>query len=272
MSKASGRADTRAEPRIERWQHWIAATCSGLLHLLFLLLAMLTPPIAVTAPQGAAAGSRMAVDFIGETSPQPTAPPAVRPTPAKPTTKPLPASRVQSTLVARADDPLPYVVPDETAADTAQTPAAAMPTAAPTPRRRPHVWGQPPGMLPEDAATENAGVARSPATDHGRGNDTSAAASLEVGGYQVYYDLRSETRLRAWRDKGMTEVFLLLPGTRRYMVCPLETALKRESGPCRLLEPDSPELAAIGDAREVIDMQRVYRQGEVVWSGPGPYR
>jgi len=127
-------------------------------------------------------------------------------------------------------------------------------------------------MLPEDVASENTGLARSPATDRGRGNDTSAGVSLEVGGYQVYYDLRAETRLRAWRDKGMTEIFLLLPGTRRYMACPLETALKRESGPCRLLEPDSPELATIGDAREVIDMQRVYRQGEVVWDGPGPYR
>lgn len=95
---------------------------------------------------------------------------------------------------------------------------------------------------------------------------------MEVGSYQVYYDLRSEPRLRAWREQGMTELFLPLPGTQRYMVCPLETALRRESGPCRLLEPDSPELEKIGDAREVIDMQKVYRRGELVWSGPGPYR
>jgi hypothetical protein len=271
MSKAPSRADTRAEARIERLQHWIAVLSSALLHLLFLLLAMLIPPVIVTPPQGADAGGRMAVDFIGDTPPQPTdAPPAVTPAPRKPAAKRA-ASRVQSTLVARADDPVPYVVPDETAQDTAQTPAAAMPTAPTTPRR-PHIWGQPPGMLPEDTAAENAGPARSPAIDRGRGNASGADTSLEVGGYQVYYDLRSEPRLRAWRDKGMTEVFLLLPGTRRYMVCPLETALRRESGPCRLLEPDSPELAAIGDAREVIDMQRVYRQGELVWSGPGPYR
>ena len=274
MSKASSRADARAEARIERWQHWIAVLSSALLHLLFLLLAMWSSPITMTTPQGAAAGSRMAVDFIGDTPPQPTdAPPAAKPAPLKPAAKPRAASRVQSTPVPRADDPVPYVVPDEAAQDTAQAPAAAAPTAPTTPRRRPHIWGQPPGMLPEETAPENAGLARSPGIDRGRGNDASAAvASLEVGGYQVYYDLRSETRLRAWRDKGMTEVFLLLPGTRRYMVCPLETALRRESGPCRLLEPDSPELAAIGDAREVIDMQRVYRQGEVVWSGPGPYR
>ena len=128
-------------------------------------------------------------------------------------------------------------------------------------------------MLPEDLAPENAGLARSPATDRGRRNDAyNAAPSMEVGGYQVYYDLLSEARLRAWRDQGMTEIFLPLPGTRRYMICPLETALKRESGPCRLLEPDDPELAKIGDAREDINMQKVYRLGEEVWSGPGPYQ
>lgn len=274
MSKALSRADARAEPRIERLQHWIAVLSSALLHLLFLLLAMLSAPVIVAPPQGTAGGSRMAVDFIGDTPPQPThAPPAPTPTPRKPAAKPRTASRVQSTLVTRADDPVPYVVPDETTQDSAQAPAAATPTAPTTPRRRAYVWGQPPGMLAENVATENAGLARSSAIDHGRGNDTSAAVtSLEVGGYRVYYDLRSENRLRTWRDQGMTEIFLLLPGTRRYMACPLETALRRESGPCRLLEPDSPELKTIGDAREAIDMQRVYRQGEVVWSGPGPYR
>ncbi len=129
-------------------------------------------------------------------------------------------------------------------------------------------------MLQEDHAPQNAGLSSSPAIQRGRSNNAAAAAepSLEVGGYQVYYDLRSEARLRAWRDAGMTELFMPLPGTRQYMVCMLETALKRESGPCRLLEPDSPELATIGDAREGINMQQVYRQGEVVWRGPGPYR
>ena len=37
-------------------------------------------------------------------------------------------------------------------------------------------------------------------------------------------------------------------------------------------EPDDPELKNIGDAREVINMQQVYRRGEAVWRGPGPYR
>lgn len=95
---------------------------------------------------------------------------------------------------------------------------------------------------------------------------------MEVGGYQVYYDLLDEARLRAWRDQGMTELFLPLPGTRRLMVCPLEVALRRESSACRLVEPDAPELKNIGDARDVITMQRVYRLGEVLWSGPGAYR
>ncbi|MGH8060674.1 MAG: type II toxin-antitoxin system RelE/ParE family toxin [Pseudoxanthomonas sp.] len=284
MSKASSEADTRVESWLERWQHWIAAIISVLLHLLFLFLMLLSSRINVTPPQGTAGGSRMVVDFIGATPPQPRRTTPAKPAARKPAAKRPAASRVQSTLVTQADHPLPpdadalaEEVPtpmpddaDDAAQDQAQAPAAAPP---PTPQRYPHTWGQPPGMLPEDLAPENAGLARSSSTDRGRRNDASnAAPSMEVGGYQVYYDQRSETRLRAWRDQGMTEIFLPLPGTRRYMVCRLETALKRESGPCRLLEPDSPELKNIGDAREGINMQKVYRQGEEVWSGPGPYR
>ncbi len=270
MSKVSSRADARAEPLIERWQHWIAALSSALLHLLFLLLAMWSSRIPVTTAQGTDAGSRMAVAFVGKAPPPVNAAP-----PRKPAAKPA-ASRVQSTLVTQAEDPVPPPAPDNDAQDQAET-VAKMPPAAPTtpapPQRRAHTWGQPPGMLPENVAPENAGLARSPAIARGRGNGAAGAgASLEVDGYQVYYDLRSEARLRTWRDQGMTELFLPLPGTRRLMVCPLETALKRESGPCRLLEPDSPELASIGDAREAIDMQRVYRRGEAVWRGPGPYK
>lgn len=269
MSKASSPPDAKAESWIERWQHWIAVLLSALLHLLLLILAMLTSPITVAPPQGAAAGgSRMAVDFIGATTPQPTiAPPVNKPPAPKSAKKKAPASRVQATRVVVAEDPLPPDEEDE--ATQAQAPAAAPP---PTPQRRPHVWGQPPGMLQEDTAPENAGLARSPAIDRGRGNASGNDTSLEVGGYQVYYDLRNETKLRAWRDRGMTEIFLPLPGSRQYMACPLETALKRDSGPCRLVDPDSPEMKAIGDARDVIDMQKVYRRGELVWSGPGPYR
>jgi hypothetical protein len=270
MSKASSPPDAKAESWVERWQHWIAVLLSGLLHLLLLLLVMLTPPITVAPPQGAAAGGgRMAVDFIGATPPQPTlTPPVKKPPAAKSAKKKAPASRVQATRVAVAEDPLP---PDEED-EAAQAQAAAAPP-PPTPQRRPHVWGQPPGMLPQETAPENAGLANSPSIDRGSGNNASGRdTSLEVGGYQVYYDLRNDVKLRAWRDQGMTEIFLPLPGIRKYMACPLETALRRESGPCRLVDPEAPEMKAIGDARDVIDMQKVYRRGELVWSGPGPYR
>ena len=271
MSQASSPADARAESRTERLQHWIAALSSALLHLLFVLIALWLSPVNVTPPQGSAAGSRMAVDFIGKTPP----PPTPKPTPRKvEASKPAAASRVQTTAVAHSDDPMPDNNPDDAAQGDSQAAAAATPPPAPTQTlpRRSRIWGQPPGMMAEDHAAENAGLARSPATQRGRGNDSVSGPSMEVGGYQVYYDLRSETRLRTWRDQGMTEVFLPLPGSRRYMACPLETALKRESGPCRLIEPDSPELANIGDAREAINMQKVFRMGEVVWSGPGAYR
>ncbi|HEY5971601.1 MAG TPA: type II toxin-antitoxin system RelE/ParE family toxin [Pseudoxanthomonas sp.] len=268
MSKASSKADPRAEDRIERWQHWIAVLSSALLHLLFLFLAMWSSAVPVTTAEGGDAGSRMAVDFIGVTPPTVSMAPARKP--AAPAAKSPAKSRARSTPVTRADDPVPPDSPDDAAQGQAQAPAASSPQ---LPQRRSHVWGQPPGMLQEDVAPVNAGLARSAAAGRGRRSDASSAEpSLEVGGYQVYYDLRSETRLRAWRDQGVTELFMPLPGTRRYMVCPLETALRRESGPCRLLEPDSPELETIGDAREVINMQQVYRQGEPVWRGPGPYK
>lgn len=273
MSKASSRADARAERRSELLQRWIAVLASALLHLLLLLLATLSSPITVTKPQGADsdAGSRMDVEFIG------VAPPPVSLAVAsKPAATPPEASPIQTTLVTHADDPVPPEAPDDAAQDPAPAPAASTPPTPPTsevPQRRSHIWGQPPGMIQEDLAPVNAGRARSPSIKRGRGNGASSAEiSMEVGGYEVYYDLISETRLRAWRDQGMTELFIPLPGTRRYMVCPLETTLRRESGPCRLLAPDSPELKTIGDAREAIIMQQVYRQGELVWRGPGPYR
>ncbi len=58
MSKASSRADAAAESWIERWQHWIAALSSALLHLLFLLLALWSSRVVVTTSQGAAARQR----------------------------------------------------------------------------------------------------------------------------------------------------------------------------------------------------------------------
>ena len=286
MSQASRLADARDEPRIERLQPWIAALLSALLHLACLLLALLAPPVTMTAPQGASAGSVTLVDFIGDTPPQPMPSPVPPASPEPPAPAPPATSRLQSTPVPRADAALPQVVDEPLQAAPARSrparpasaprpQAAVAPPAAPPPtaRRPAHRWGQPPGMLPRDTAPVHAGPTSGPGSDNSRRSDSpSAQPSMEVGGYQVYYDLSSERRLREWRDQGMSEVFIPLPGTRDYMVCPLETALRRESGPCRLLAPDAPELAGIGDARQVITMHRVYRRGELVWRGPRPYR
>jgi len=262
MSKASRRTGPARRDPTDRLHAWIAALVAALWHGLLVLLLVLSPPITVTAPpQGGDAGSRLQVTYINEV-PKP-------PSPAPPRERRAPVaapSRVQATQVEQAEASAALQVVD-------------IPPAPPAPpdestRRPAQAWGQPPGMLPQDLAPVNAGPARSPAVRRGR-RDVAAAASgtsLEVGGYQVYYDLLDEARLRAWRDAGMTELFLPLPGTQRLMVCPLETALRRDSGACRLVEPHAPELADIGDARDVITMQRVYRLGEVLWSGPGAYR
>lgn len=289
MSTASQPADPRAQPRIERLQPWFAALVSALLHVLFAWLLLTSRPIVFTTPQGASAGSPMVVEFVGVTPPQPVTAPVPSPPAQTPTTQPPPrASRVQTTRVEDPADPLP---PDDAAPAEALTdvrrPRPA-PQAVPTPpqpaqsraaasppdaRRRTRVWGQPPGMLPETTAPVIAGRERSERIGQGRGRDSSSdRPSLEVGGYQVVYDTTSETRLRQWRDEGVTELFIPLPGTRDYMVCPLETAIRRESSDCRMLAPEDPEMANIRDAREVIGFHRVYRRGEVVWRGPGPYR
>ena len=272
MSDASNRARPWTPHRIERLRPWIAGVSSVLLHIALLWLAMLSPPITVSTPQGTAAGSTVQAVFIDGTPPPPTD--------AAPETDAAPpaASRIQPPPVADAEDP---VLPPATRTAESRTPpriprpvqareTPAPPTSTPRPSR---VWGQPPGMLQEEHAPVHAGTARSPSIEPGRRYDAaSSEAQLEAGGYQVVYDLSSETRLRAWRDEGMTEVFIPLPGTRQLMACPLETALRRGSGPCRLVEPNDPELADIGDARKVLRMHQVYRRGELVWRGPGPYR
>ena len=97
MSKASSQVGAGAESWVERWQHWIAVLLSALLHLLLVLLAMfMSPPITMTPPQGTAAGSRVAVDFIGATPPkQPTQAPPTQAAASKPVVKPPAASRQQ---------------------------------------------------------------------------------------------------------------------------------------------------------------------------------
>lgn len=288
MSTHSTVPETPAEPRIERLQRWFAALCSALLHLLMLWVLLHAAPPVVTSPQSAAGGSRVQVRFIGQPSQseQPLPDPTEKPTPVarqKPA-KPAPAaSRLQSTLVERADDPVPPVQPEGTPqphppapADLPRPSQAQQPSRPPPPSqsRRPELWtGRPPGLLPKETAPENAGLSDSPAVRNGRGRDMSASGpSMELGGYLVYYEVLSQDKLRAWADAGIEELSIPLPGTRYYMVCDIQIAIKRGSGKCRALDPASPEMDAIGDAREVVTMQRVYKQGELVWSGPGPYR
>jgi hypothetical protein len=278
MSKASRKTETGARDRAEHLQRWIGVLVTVLVHLLLVLLVMLSPPITMTAPQGAAGGSSLEVTYIDLAPPPPRhAPSPHKPAPRAPAKASPKASRIRSTLVVQANEPVPPDHPATAATEPEQPPSE--PTSAPpdapdeNAEQPARVWGQPPGMLPDDPASANRGLARSSAVNSGRSNDASSAGpSMEVGGYQVYYDLISENRLRTWRDQGMTELFLPLPGTRRLMVCPLEVALRRGSGECRMVEPDAPELKAIGDARDGINMQQVYKQGEVVWRGPGPYR
>lgn len=289
MSKAFRRPEGRPPSRAERLQPWCAAFVSAVLHVLFAYLLLTSQPIVFKTPQGSSAGSPMAVEYIGITPPQPVTAPTPSPPPQTPPTQAAPVtSRVQTTRVDEPAEPLP---PDEAAPVESLAeirPPRPAPPAAPTPpqpvqsqaaasppdaQRRSRVWGQPPGMLPEATAPVNAGRERTARIGQGRGRDsTSDQPSLEVGGYQVVYDTTSETRLREWRDEGVTELFIPLPGTRDYMVCPLETALRRESSDCRMLAPEDPEMAKVRDAREVIGFHRVYRRGEVVWRGPGPYR
>lgn len=296
MSNVLHRADPRAKSWVERLDPWIAAIVSAVLHLLMLLLLLLADPPTMSTPQGAASGGRTKVDFIGATR-QPVHPAKTPPSPT-PAQKPVAAKKrratspVQSTLVAQSDHPVP---PPDPAA-TASTPAPPAPTPAeqpappqpdpaaqqqaqaaasePEPTQRRETWtGRPPGAIDQDLGPNEAGLVRDGGGRGGRRGDPSdAGPSMELGGYLVYYDLRSETLLRAWMDQGMKEFFILLPGTQYRMACPLEIAMKRGAGKCRALPPDSPELKAIGDAREVITMLQVYKQGELVWRGPGPYK
>lgn len=304
MNTASRRTDAGAPDRRDRLQRWSAALFTVLLHGLLVLLALLSRPVTVTTQGASGGGSSLEVTYIEDVArpPLPSPRPPTRTTAADPPAKAPPATtRVRSTQVARADDPVLPV--DDATTDSQATSRATQPTpdppeptpsppdvpddaaeretaapiaeTAPPIQRPTRMKGLPPGMRLEDLAPARAQRGRGPAVAVAQGRGSGAGtsgASMGVDGYQVYYELVYETRLRAWRDQGMTELFLPLPGTRRLMVCPLEIALRRGSGACRMVEPDAPELASIGDARDVVFMQRVYRLGEAVWTGPGPYR
>src|SRR5690606_17140856 len=86
-----------------------------------------------------------------------------------------------------------------------QTPAAPPPAASPseTVPRRSRTWtGRPPGSLERTTAPDDHGRSAGLGNDSGRRVDRSAGEpAMEVGGYQIIYDLISEEKLRAWMDQ-----------------------------------------------------------------------
>ena len=274
-----------ARPRIERLQPWLAALVSALLHVLMLAILMWAkPPPVFTDPQGAASGGRIRVDFIGQPQPDPPQPEELQATP--PPLPPAPVRRLDpqelldpDRLLLAADpdpqpeqpEPRPQPVPQPPAQRTAQ--AEAAPARSPL-RQPPHPWnGRPPGMVEETTTEFDDGRNGGMANSEGRRDQPNAGSQvMDVGGYQVIYELLAEQTLRDWMEQGMTELAIPLPGTRQRMVCPAEVALRREGSKCRMVDPASPEMIGIGDAREVISVRYVYHLGELVWRGPGPYR
>ncbi|HET6397300.1 MAG TPA: hypothetical protein VFF91_10715 [Pseudoxanthomonas sp.] len=278
MSDTPARPRIGTEPRIGRLQPWIAALLSTLLHVAFLLILLWSAKPVVTPPQGKAGGGRVRVDFVGQPQGDATpAPPSPRPSPA-PAARSQPAQRPSEprkpVLEARFIEPPPAPAPgagaDAPSDSQARAPAASSPSPAP---RRPETWtGRPPGLLEDDVSAAD-GRASGPVDRDGQYADMAAGEpSMQVGGYQIVYDLIAEERLRAWMAQGVRELSIPLPGTHYHMVCPAEVALRRGSSRCRLLEPGSPEMQGVGDARDVITIMYVYRQGKLVWRGPGPYR
>jgi hypothetical protein len=280
MSRTSRQATKGSQDRTERVHRSMAVLVTALLHMLLVLVMLQDPPITVTTPQAEAGGSAMNVTLIDETlppSPPEPVPPVHKPVLPKKPKAPRAIKRPLSTPVVQGTVPMPPEAADM--ADTSNVPPDTTPEPPDAPRdtaeadRPVHVYGQPPGMRRDDAASANAALAAKLGSNRGHSNNALPDGSnMGVDGFHVYYDLANEIRLRAWREQGMTELFLPMPGTRRLMVCPLEVALRRGSSACRMVDEDSPELTSIGDAREVIKVQRVYQLGDMVWDGPGPYR
>ena len=127
-------------------------------------------------------------------------------------------------------------------------------------------------MLAQDTAPDNYGRTVGTGQRQGDNQGNAATPSMEVDGHQIYYDLRNELKVADWQAQGMKEVSFPLPGRRELMVCALEIVATRGSGGCRLMQPDDPALATIGDARDVVNVMRIYRRGELIWRGPGAYR
>ncbi|MBA3929468.1 hypothetical protein J2X02_001669 [Pseudoxanthomonas japonensis] len=293
MSDAPGRTSAaslspldREDLHIRRHERSIGSLVSLLVHILFVLALLYSSKMTLAPPEGSASGgARVKVDFIGETPqddqripvpPAATTPPSDRPRPRKPLVTTAVTSPVDTTRVTEAENPLS---PDEQqatppSAEQAVTQQQTRPPASqPTPNwRRNSRWGQPPGMLAQDTAPENTGQTVGAGRSQGRAQDNNAAPSMEVDGHQIYYDLRNELKVAEWQAQGMTELSFPLPGRRELMVCALEIVATRGSGGCRLMEPNDPGLAKIGDARDVVNVMRIYRRGELIWRGPGAYR
>lgn len=277
----SNRAINGPRDRTDRVHRGMAALVSVLLHALLLVVMMRDPPITMATPQAEAGSSGMSVTLLDQTLPPSPAEPVPVHKRARPDKPKVPRAikRPPPIPVEQATVPMTAEVADT--ADTSDVPPDTAPEPTEAPRdtakvaRPPHVWGQPPGAAaPDENAIASAALAAKLGSNRGR-SDTApppVAPDMAVDGFQVFYELANETRLRAWRAQGMTELFLPMPGSLRLMVCPLEVALRRGSSACRMVEPDSPQLKVIGDAREVINIQRVYQLGDLVWSGPGPYR
>jgi len=269
MSRTSRQAHEGRRDWTGRAQRGTAVLVTALLHLLLVLLVTRPPPITSASPQGEPNGSVMEVTLLDQTAPP--APPAPVPAMRKPAAikkpkAPRPIKRPLPTPVVQATVPMP-----PKAADKADTSTAASALSDAEADNTPFEFSA--RARSDDGARANAALAAKLGTRRSRNDDAPLSGpSIGVDGFHVYYELADEDRLRAWRKQGMTELFLPLPGTRRLMVCPLEIALRRGSGNCRMVEMDSPELKNVGDARKVIDIARVYQWGDMVWSGPGPYR
>jgi len=283
MTATSQRPAKGSGALLDRWQSWGAALFSALLHVLMLLIILHAAKTSLAPPAGGGmGGARVKVEFIGQPTQGEKRPPAPvagttqtdKPKPPRP---PKPVTPVQATRVARADTP---IAPDNDqprqpdANDSAGRQRRVQPPAGdPNARRSATPSGQAPGLLTRETAPTNNGTDRGTSRSEARGPAAPGREPrMEVDGHQIYYDVRNEEWLLDWLAQGMTELYFPLPGRRDLMVCPLEIVVRRGSGGCRVVQPDDPDLPNIGDARKVVHVVRVYRRGELVWSGPGAYK
>ena len=94
---------------------------------------------------------------------------------------------------ATAPEPVPAPEPPaKTLAQASGSPAYA--------QRNPRWTGRPPGLLEEDLGPRDAGTTGGAAEDPGTQRDMSGGEpSMDIGGFQIIYDLLAEERLRTWQ-------------------------------------------------------------------------